>query len=49
MVKSGVFVRQHRQARIDRVQSVDLRQPLLARFTRLAELKFEVAEGTAQL
>ncbi|GAA1141956.1 PH domain-containing protein [Nesterenkonia lutea] len=45
MVKSGVFVRQHRQARIDRVQAVDLRQPLLARLTGLAELKFEVAEG----
>lgn len=45
MVKSGVFVRQHRQARIDRVQAVDLRQPLLARITGLAELKFEVAEG----
>lgn len=45
MVKSGVFVRQHRQARIDRVQAVDLRQPLAARITGLAELKFEVAEG----
>ncbi|GAA4840218.1 PH domain-containing protein [Garicola koreensis] len=45
MVKSGIFVRQHRQARIDRMQAVDLRQPLLARFTKLAELKFEVAEG----
>lgn len=45
MVKSGIFIRQHRKARIDRVQAVDLRQPLLARFTRLAELKFEVAEG----
>ncbi|GAA4912925.1 PH domain-containing protein [Nesterenkonia rhizosphaerae] len=45
MVKSGIFVRQHRQARIDRVQAVDLRQPLLARITRLAELRFEVAEG----
>ncbi|GAB3182179.1 PH domain-containing protein [Nesterenkonia halophila] len=45
MVKSGIFVRQHRQARIDRVQAVDLRQPLLARLTGLAELKFEVAEG----
>lgn len=45
MVKSGIFIRQHRQARIDRVQAVDLRQPLLARLTRLAELKFEVAEG----
>lgn len=45
MVKSGIFVRQHRQARIDRVQAVDLRQPLLARITGLAELKFEVAEG----
>jgi len=45
MVKSGILVRQHRQARIDRVQAVDLRQPLLARITGLAELKFEVAEG----
>lgn len=45
MVKSGILVRQHRQARIDRMQAVDLRQPLLARLTGLAELKFEVAEG----
>lgn len=45
MVKSGIFVRQHRKARIDRVQAVDLRQPLLARLARLAELRFEVAEG----
>jgi putative membrane protein len=45
MVKSGIFVRQHRKARIDRVQAVDLRQPLLARIARLAELRFEVAEG----
>lgn len=45
MVKSGILVRQHRQAHIDRVQAVDLRQPLLARLTGLAELKFEVAEG----
>ncbi|MGO1550176.1 MAG: PH domain-containing protein [Nesterenkonia sp.] len=45
MVKSGIFIRQHRQARIDRMQAVDLRQPLLARITKLAELKFEVAEG----
>ncbi|TLP72752.1 PH domain-containing protein [Nesterenkonia sphaerica] len=45
MVKSGILVRQHRQARIDRVQAVDLRQPLLARIARLAELRFEVAEG----
>lgn len=46
MVKSGVLFRQHRQARIDRVQAVDLRQPLMARITGLAELKFEVAEGS---
>lgn len=45
MVKSGIFVRQYRKARIDRMQAVDLRQPLLARLTGLAELKFEVAEG----
>lgn len=45
MVKSGILFRQHRQARIDRMQAVDLRQPLLARITKLAELKFEVAEG----
>lgn len=45
MVKSGILFRQHRQARIDRVQAVDLRQPLLARLAKLAELRFEVAEG----
>lgn len=42
---SGVVFRQQRQVRLDRVQAVDLRQPLLARLFGLAELKFEAADG----
>ena len=37
--------RDQRQVRLDRVQAVDLRQPLLARIAGLAELKFEAADG----
>ncbi|MEE1621399.1 PH domain-containing protein [Zafaria sp. Z1313] len=44
-VNSGVVFRQQRQARIDRVQAIDIAQPLLARIVGLAELKFEVADG----
>lgn len=44
-VRSGVVFRQHRHARLDRVQAVDIRQPLLARIVGLAELKFETADG----
>ncbi|TJY70112.1 hypothetical protein E4J89_08010 [Arthrobacter sp. CAU 1506] len=44
-VNSGVLFRQHRQARLDRVQAIDVIQPLLARIFGLAELKFEVADA----
>lgn len=43
--RSGILFRQHRQARIDRVQAIDIVQPLLARIFGLAELKFEVADS----
>ncbi|GAA1366208.1 PH domain-containing protein [Arthrobacter rhombi] len=46
-VNSGVVFRQQRQARIDRVQAIDIVQPLLARIFGLAELKFEVADAGA--
>ncbi|GAB3595971.1 PH domain-containing protein [Angustibacter peucedani] len=41
----GVLFRQERQARLDRLQAVDVVRPLLARFFGLAELKLEVAGG----
>ena len=44
-VNSGVVFRRQRQARIDRVQAIDIVQPLLARVFGLAELKFEVADA----
>lgn len=44
-VNSGFLFRQHRQARLDRVQAIDIVQPLLARMFGLAELKFEVADA----
>jgi putative membrane protein len=44
-VNSGILFRQQRQARIDRVQAIDVLQPLLARIFGLAELKFEVADA----
>lgn len=44
-IRSGVLFRQRREVRLDRVQAVDLRQPLLARIVGLAELKFEAADG----
>ncbi|SEE96084.1 putative membrane protein [Arthrobacter alpinus] len=44
-INSGVVFRQQRRARIDRVQAIDVVQPLVARAFGLAELKFEVADG----
>jgi putative membrane protein len=44
-LKSGVLFRQHRSARMDRMQAIDVVQPLLARILGLAELKIEVAGG----
>lgn len=43
---TGVLFRQQRRARLDRLQAVDVRQPLLARLFGLAELKLEVAGGS---
>ncbi|WP_411375182.1 PH domain-containing protein [Arthrobacter sp. MPF02] len=44
-VNTGLLFRQQRQARLDRVQAIDIVQPLLARIFGLAELKFEVADA----
>lgn len=44
-VNTGFLFRQQRQARLDRVQAIDIVQPLLARVFGLAELKFEVADA----
>ncbi|MFF5792781.1 PH domain-containing protein [Paeniglutamicibacter sp. NPDC012692] len=44
-VNSGMVFRQQRQARIDRVQSIDIAQPLVARIFGLAELRFDVADS----
>jgi putative membrane protein len=43
---SGILFRQQRRARLDRLQAVDVVQPLLARILGLAELKLEVAGGS---
>jgi putative membrane protein len=45
-LNTGVLFRQHRQARLDRLQAVDVVQPLLARLMGLAELKLDVAGGS---
>ncbi|GAB3536827.1 PH domain-containing protein [Arthrobacter tecti] len=44
-VNSGIVFRQNRQARLDRVQAIDVVQPFLARLFGLAELKFDVADA----
>ena len=44
-VDSGVFIRRSRQVRIDRLQAIDVVQPLLARVFGLAELKLDMAGG----
>ncbi|WGW10994.1 PH domain-containing protein [Saxibacter everestensis] len=46
IVERGIFFRQHRQARLDRVQAIDVVQPLVARILGLAQLKFNVAGGS---
>ena len=45
-LRQGVLFRQHRAARLDRIQAIDVVQPLLARILGLAQLKVEVAGGT---
>ena len=44
-INTGFLFKQQRQARLDRVQAIDIVQPLLARIFGLAELKFEVADA----
>lgn len=44
-LNTGVIFKQQRHARIDRVQAIDVVQPLLARVFGLAELKFDVADA----
>ncbi|WP_061961572.1 PH domain-containing protein [Demequina flava] len=43
--RKGIIFRQHKQARLDRVQAVDVVQPLMARIFGFASLKVEVAGG----
>jgi putative membrane protein len=43
---SGLLFRQHRRARLDRVQTVDVVQPFVARLAGLARLTLEVAGGS---
>jgi putative membrane protein len=45
-LRQGVLFRQHRAARLDRIQAIDVVQPLLARMLGLAQLKVEVAGGS---
>lgn len=44
-IDSGVFVRQSRTARFDRIQAVDIDQPLITRMFGLAELRMQIAGG----
>lgn len=44
-LQSGVLYRRHRQARLDRMQAVDVVQPLIARLVGLAQLTIEQAGG----
>ncbi|MGP9488455.1 PH domain-containing protein [Glutamicibacter sp. 363] len=48
-VNSGMVFRSQKQARIDRVQGIDIAQPLVARLLGLAELRFDVADGSASV
>jgi putative membrane protein len=45
-IDTGVVVRQSRRIRIDRLQGIDIVQPLVARIFGLAELRFDVASGS---
>ena len=44
-VDTGVFVKRSRRVRIDRLQAIDVVQPLFARMLGLAELKLDMAGG----
>jgi putative membrane protein len=45
-IDTGVVVRQSRRIRIDRLQGIDIVQPLVARLMGLAELRFDLAAGS---
>lgn len=47
-VDTGVISRQSRRIRIDRLQGIDIVQPFVARLFGLAELKLDVAGGSAR-
>jgi putative membrane protein len=47
-VDTGVVTRQSRRIRVDRLQGIDIVQPLVARLFGLAELKMDVAGGRAR-
>ncbi len=47
-VDTGVISRQSRRIRIDRLQGVDIVQPFVARLFGLAELRMDVAGGSAR-
>ncbi|HEY7718332.1 MAG TPA: PH domain-containing protein [Pedococcus sp.] len=44
-VRTGLLFRQHREIRHDRIQAVDVRRPLLAQLTGLAEVRVQAAGG----
>ncbi len=44
-IESGILARRSRRIRLDRVQAVELQQPLLARLFGMAELQIETAGG----
>jgi putative membrane protein len=45
-LESGVLIKRSRQVRIDRLQAIDVVQPLLGRVLGLAELKLDMAGGS---
>lgn len=45
-LRTGLLFRQHRQVRHDRVQAVDVSQPILARLFGLAQVRVESAGGS---
>lgn len=44
-VQEGAIFRKQKQARLDRVQGIEIAQPFLPRLLGLAELRFDVADG----
>lgn len=48
-LRSGIFSRSHRKARLDRIQGINLHRPLLARLVGAAKLEIVVAGHDANL